>query len=125
MDDNTKAQCVVCLKDGGYGVNTGAQVHEFFEPLTAGGLPYLDRHGKVRTWERAPLLCARPRVGLGTAASPVALRARVCDVVSCATAGVRAVQPGAAHLPGQRCRGWLRGRWHGGAGMHRAGRLGV
>ena len=57
MDDNTKAQCAVCLKDGGYSVRPGAQQHDFFAPLTTGGLPYLDRMGKVWRWhvDRLPL----------------------------------------------------------------------
>ena len=47
MDDNTKAQCVVCLRDGGYNLGPGPQTHNFFMPLTTDGLPYLDRMGRV------------------------------------------------------------------------------
>ena len=50
MDDNTKAQCVVCLRDGGYNLGPGPQTHNFFMPLTTDGLPYLDRMGRVSAW---------------------------------------------------------------------------
>ena len=49
MDDDTKAQCVVRLGDGGFNLSgpTQGQSHHFFVPLTAHGLPYLDRANKV------------------------------------------------------------------------------
>ena len=48
MDDDTKAQCVIRLGDGGFRVGEKDQTHKFFMPLTSHGLPYLDRSNKVR-----------------------------------------------------------------------------
>jgi hypothetical protein len=47
LDDNTKAQCVIALKDGGF-TGAGTHVNTFMQPLIAGGVP-LKSGGKPAT----------------------------------------------------------------------------
>lgn len=43
MDDGTKAQCVVAMRDGGF-VGAGTHINTFLQPLSANGLPLRDHH---------------------------------------------------------------------------------
>jgi hypothetical protein len=45
LDDNTKAQCVICMRDGGF-IGAGSHVNTFLLPLNAFGLPVKDSTGK-------------------------------------------------------------------------------
>ena len=45
LDDNTKAQAVVCLGDTSF-TGLGTAKHTFFAPLSSAGLPLVGKHGK-------------------------------------------------------------------------------
>jgi len=47
LDDHIKAQCVICLKDGGF-VGAGTHINTFLQPLICNGLP-LKHNGKPVT----------------------------------------------------------------------------
>jgi hypothetical protein len=89
LDDNTKAQCVICFKDGGF-VGAGTHINRFLQPLTTNGVPFkvngkpvtvqftmemnaYERGGTQQTVPAAPVTSrGHAAVGLKRVASPSA-----------------------------------------------------
>lgn len=68
LDDNTKAQCVICMRDGGF-VGVGSHMNTFLQPLVINGVP-LKVDGKQANVQFTLEMTAYERGGTQTAAPP-------------------------------------------------------
>jgi hypothetical protein len=69
LDDGTKAQCVVCLRDGGF-VKAGTHVNTFLQPLIHNGLPLKDSSGRPVLVQFELAMNAYERGGFGSPLPP-------------------------------------------------------